>query len=105
VEENVTSFFRNTFLRIADCELRITDSGEKFNLRIRNPYFRYMVKRADKLTSVNFAVLFHGQLVVRIGFFPEDDVNNRSAEIGYWIGEQFFWGKGIATESIGSLLH
>ena len=34
-----------------------------------------------------------------IGVELEDDVNRRSGEIGYWLGEEH-WGKGIATAAV-----
>jgi RimJ/RimL family protein N-acetyltransferase len=34
-----------------------------------------------------------------IGFTLQQDVAFRSAEIGYWLGEEF-WGRGIATEAL-----
>jgi ribosomal-protein-alanine N-acetyltransferase len=34
-----------------------------------------------------------------IGLIPGEDVHCRSAELGYWIGEEY-WGKGIVTEAV-----
>jgi len=34
-----------------------------------------------------------------IGFSIQADVSYRSAEIGYWLGEEF-WGRGIATAAL-----
>ena len=63
----------------------------------------FLENNVDNHTSVNFAILYHGQLAGGIGFLPKDDVNKCSAEIGYWVG-QHFWGKGIATEAVGLLI-
>jgi len=38
-----------------------------------------------------------------IGVHPLDDVQRRSAEVGYWLTESF-WGKGIMTDAIRSLV-
>jgi len=76
------------------------------NLRDRFPY-PYTVRDArnwldvvvDQRLETNFAIDVGGEVVGGIGFTPQDDVARRSAEIGYWLGEQF-WGRGIATEAL-----
>ncbi len=47
----------------------------------------------------NFAIAVNDEAVGGIGFSLQDDVGYRSAEIGYWVGEEF-WGRGIATEAL-----
>jgi len=47
----------------------------------------------------NFAIVVDGQAVGGIGLRLQEDVHRRSAEIGYWLGRQF-WGRGIATEAV-----
>ena len=37
-----------------------------------------------------------------IGVELEDDVNRRSGEIGYWLGEEH-WGKGIGTAAVKAM--
>jgi len=46
----------------------------------------------------NFAIVVDGNAVGGIGLVLKDDVFRRSAEIGYWLGEEF-WGRGIVTEA------
>ena len=36
------------------------------------------------------------------GLSPQSDVYSKTAEIGYWIGEEY-WGMGIATIAVGML--
>lgn len=43
-----------------------------------------------------------GQAVGGIGFELQPDVFNRSAEMGYWLGEPF-WGRGIMTEAVKAM--
>jgi RimJ/RimL family protein N-acetyltransferase len=76
------------------------------NLRDRFPY-PYTARDArdwldaivDHKPETNFAIDVAGEAVGGIGFTPQSDVARRSAEIGYWLGEQF-WGRGIATEAL-----
>jgi ribosomal-protein-alanine N-acetyltransferase len=76
------------------------------NLRDRFPY-PYTDRDARNWLDVvvgrkpetNFAIDVAGEAVGGIGFDVQPDVGHRSAEIGYWLGEQF-WGLGIATEAL-----
>ena len=52
----------------------------------------------DALNQV-FAIDVGGFAVGAIGLKPGDDVHRLSAEIGYWLGEEF-WNRGIATEAV-----
>lgn len=45
-----------------------------------------------------FAIIADGVHVGCCGIFPKEDVYRMNAEIGYWLGEEY-WGKGIATEA------
>ena len=49
--------------------------------------------------ETNFAIVVAHEAVGGIGFTVQHDVARRSAEIGYWLGEEF-WGRGIATEAL-----
>ncbi len=74
------------------------------NLRNRFPY-PYTNADAENFFSIvvghepetSFAIEVNGQAVGGIGFSPLVDEEYRSAEIGYWLGEEF-WGRGITTE-------
>lgn len=76
------------------------------NLRDRFPY-PYTVKDAQSWLDhvvgykpeTNFAIDVAGEAVGGIGFTLQSDVARRSAEIGYWLGEEF-WGRGITTEAL-----
>ena len=49
--------------------------------------------------KTNFAVEYNAVLAGSAGCILKDDINRRSIEIGYFMGE-YFWGKGIATEAV-----
>ena len=49
--------------------------------------------------ETNFAIAVADQAVGGIGFTLQHDVEYRSAEIGYWVSEEY-WGRGLATESL-----
>lgn len=76
------------------------------NLRDRFPY-PYTINDArtwlDIVVGVkpetNFAIAVAGEAVGGIGFTLQPDVGHRSAEIGYWLGEEF-WGRGITTDAL-----
>ena len=53
----------------------------------------------DQKPETNFAIDVAGEAVGGIGFIMQSDVGRRSAEIGYWLGEEF-WGRGIASEAL-----
>lgn len=46
-----------------------------------------------------FAIVVDGSAAGSIGVNLGDDVQRRSMEIGYWLGESY-WGRGIATEAV-----
>jgi RimJ/RimL family protein N-acetyltransferase len=76
------------------------------NLRDRFPY-PYTMKDAriwlDMVVGLkpetSFAIAVGDEVVGGIGFTLQPDVGHRSAEIGYWLGEDF-WGRGIGTDAV-----
>src|SRR6476660_8619365 len=60
----------------------------------------HWIKIANPTTPItNFAIVVEGAAVGGIGLMLKDDVFRRSAEIGYWLGEEY-WGRGIVTEAV-----
>ena len=53
-------------------------------------------------SQTHFAIEVHGEAAGGIGLQLGSDIERRSAEIGYWLGEAF-WGRGIATAAVGVL--
>jgi RimJ/RimL family protein N-acetyltransferase len=61
---------------------------------------QHWIRSANPATPVtNFAIVVDGNAVGGIGLVLKDDVFRRSAEIGYWLGEEY-WGRGIVTEAV-----
>ena len=52
--------------------------------------------------ETTFAITIDDEVIGGIGFTIQNDVGHRSAEIGYWLGEEF-WGRGIATEALSAV--
>jgi len=50
-----------------------------------------------------FAIEVNGEAAGAIGIFPQSDIHEKNAEMGYWLAEPF-WGKGIITRAIGEIV-
>jgi len=50
-----------------------------------------------------FAIEINGEAVGAIGIFPQSDIHEKNAEMGYWLAEPF-WGNGIITGAIGKVV-
>jgi len=76
------------------------------NLRDRIPH-PYSVNDAgawidsikDQSPRVDFSIDVNGEVVGGIGLVPGADIESRSAEVGYWIGPEY-WNRGIATSAL-----
>lgn len=100
---------RHKFSDVTDLYLNIKDKAiSKWTCSIPSPYHKdeakQFIKRAhlnfDKKLEFNFAIALvkTDKVIGGIGF-RNIDFDNKSAEVGYWIGKQF-WGKGYTTESL-----
>ncbi len=50
--------------------------------------------------QINDAIVVDGQAVGSIGIFVKDDVYEKSAELGYWLSEDY-WRRGIMSKAVG----
>lgn len=76
--------------------------------RFPNPYTRKdaeeWLERIEKQETVsNFAITTSREMIGGIGLHPRPDVYQRTAELGYWLGEPF-WGEGIATRAVRAIV-
>ena len=53
----------------------------------------------DKDKQFCFAIVYDGKVVGSMGVFRQDNIHNRTAEMGYYIDEEH-WGKGIGTQAV-----
>jgi RimJ/RimL family protein N-acetyltransferase len=73
--------------------------------RFPHPYTRAnaaaFLKHAGRKEGAesNLAIEVDGEAAGGIGFVPGADVERYSAEVGYWLSEQY-WGRGIVTEAL-----
>jgi ribosomal-protein-alanine N-acetyltransferase len=64
---------------------------------------RHWIQIANPAEAItNFAIVVEDSAVGGIGLVLKDDVFRRSAEIGYWLGEEY-WGRGIVTEAVRAM--
>jgi len=50
-----------------------------------------------------FAIDMNSEAAGAIGIFPQSDIHEKNAEMGYWLAEPF-WGNGIITCAIGQIV-
>lgn len=54
---------------------------------------------ADKTKTFAFAITVNDTVVGSIGVFRCENIHDRTAEMGYYLGEPY-WGKGIGTDAV-----
>ncbi len=67
-----------------------------------HPYTEEDGREFLSMASVNpgiFAIDVNGEAVGSIGIFPQSDIHEKNAELGYWLAEPF-WGYEIITRAI-----
>lgn len=57
----------------------------------------------ETIPHQRLAITFNGEHVGNIGLHPLQDIYRNTAEIGYFVGEEF-WGRGIATEALKQMI-
>ena len=60
---------------------------------------KFIQLASEKQPPTIFAIIYKEMHAGNIGLHPASDVYRKSAEIGYFLGEDF-WGKGIATAAV-----
>lgn len=57
------------------------------------------MQSADPEKTFAFAITYQDKVIGSIGIFRKENIHSRTAEIGYYIGEEY-WGKGFGTCAI-----
>lgn len=60
------------------------------------------MQNANENDAFAFAVVYDGEVVGSIGAFRKDNIHNKTAELGYYLAEEY-WGKSIMTEAVKQL--
>ena len=63
---------------------------------------RFIAKAAAMSPRTYFAIEVDGRVAGGIGYTLHTDVERIGAEVGYWLGAEF-WGRGIATAAVREL--
>ena len=81
------------------------------NLRDRFPYpygiedaKNFLERSVAKQPRKNFCIEIDGTATGGIGIQIGEDVFRHTAEIGYWLGEEF-WGRGVMSEAVAAFTH
>ena len=90
----------------SDLRAQADDRGVWINMRdaFPHPYgledaHRFIGQALARSPATFFAVEADGRVAGGIGYLPHRDVERIGAEVGYWIGREF-WGRGLATAAL-----
>jgi RimJ/RimL family protein N-acetyltransferase len=76
---------------------RLTDAFPSPYTLVSGQEFLDRVMKQDPCEVL--AIDLNGKVIGNIGIHPQNDVNRLNAELGYFIGKEY-WGKGYASEAI-----
>ena len=60
---------------------------------------KFLEGNVGGLPTIHFCLEVEGEAAGGIGLRPGEDVHRHTAELGYWLGEQF-WGRGIMSDAV-----
>jgi ribosomal-protein-alanine N-acetyltransferase len=67
--------------------------------RLEDAYWYIGLTTDPASTDIHLAIEVAGEAVGAISVLFKEDINRCSAEIGYWLGRQY-WGRGIVAEAV-----
>ena len=99
--------------KISDAESLAEHANNNNIARWLTNQFPYPYNKKDAETFIDsilddnpqrvFAIEVNGEAVGSIGIFPQTDIHEKSAEIGYWLSEKY-WGNGIMPKAIKDIV-
>jgi RimJ/RimL family protein N-acetyltransferase len=66
--------------------------------------FEFITFNRTIFPAQNLAIEIEGEVGGIIGIVPQDDIHRINAEIGYWLGEEF-WGNGFMTDALQAMVN
>ena len=85
----------DSFVKYANNPKIANNLTDKFPHPYTKKNGRLFIEMATKKTPVNiFAIDINYEACGGIGIHPQEDVQRKNAELGYWLAEPF-WGNGI----------
>lgn len=83
--------------------------ASKMTNQFPHPYkyadaYQFITKVAQQKKEQIWGIDWQGELVGVCGIHPQEDVQAPNAEIGYWVGEEY-WGNGISPLAITALIN
>jgi len=70
-----------------------------YSLEDAESFIQFAVENPKRI----YAIEYKGELVGGVGIHPQDDIFSKNAELGYWLGKEY-WGKGIASEVVKQII-
>ena len=64
---------------------------------------KFILSVANSDPANVFAIEINGEAAGAIGIFPQSDIHEKNAEMGYWLAEPY-WGNGVITRAIGRIV-
>jgi RimJ/RimL family protein N-acetyltransferase len=61
----------------------------------------FLQRAVSEQPEMTFCIEIDGAAVGGIGVHPGQDVHRQTAELGYWLSQEF-WGRGIMTEAVAA---
>lgn len=74
-----------------------------YTLEHAREWVEFSVKSQNQ-NGTNLVIDVAGECVGAIGMILQTDIHRSNAEVGYWLGEEY-WGRGIVTEALKLMTH
>lgn len=94
----------DSFVKYANNSKIANNLTDKFPHPYSKENGKMFIEMASKNDPVNiFAIDINGEACGGIGIHPQEDVQRKNAELGYWLAEPF-WGNGIISRAIPQIV-